>query len=192
MDALDFLERQHRDVRELLDRIAAETRCGPREVLVARLAGLIDAHARSEERHFDPACVAVMNGDRERLYAAGEARSAARNLALGLLRTCASDVRFEARLGLVRDLFLRHAHEEEDGVFPTVKRSLTDEQLDAIGGALERSFERIVEISGARRRALAATGRSAGVKPERARRTRPRNAEPTRARSTRRARSPRP
>jgi hypothetical protein len=146
MDALDLLEQQHRDVSDLLNRIAVERSAGRRGFLVAHLVRLIDAHARVEERVFYPACAEQLRGGHERLYDGCEEHALTRFAAAALLRTRATSVRFEARLRLVRHLFLRHAHEEEHSMFPKVKRDLTDEQLDVMGNDIDRAFRFLLSL----------------------------------------------
>ena len=56
--------------------------------------------------------------DDARLYEAFEDHALMRFVAVNLLRTRATDVRFSARLKLVQETFLRHATAEEDWGFP--------------------------------------------------------------------------
>jgi hemerythrin superfamily protein len=132
MDALDLLEQQHRDVASLIDRLAEETSPGQRTALVARVVRAIEAHSRVEERCFYPAFRARI-GDGGRLYEVFEHHALLRFAAVNLLRTRATDLRFAARLEMVRELALRHAEAEEDWAFPKAKRNLCDEELDRIG-----------------------------------------------------------
>jgi hemerythrin superfamily protein len=132
MDALDLLEQQHRDVASLIDRIAEETSPGQRTALVAQVVRAIEAHSRVEERCFYPAFRARI-GDGGRLYEVFEHHALLRFAAVNLLRTRATDLRFAARLEMVRELALRHAAAEEDWAFPKAKRNLCDEELDQIG-----------------------------------------------------------
>jgi hemerythrin superfamily protein len=146
MDALDLLEHQHHEVSALIDQIAAEPSPGRRTSLVARLSRMIDAHVRIEETYLYPVCAERMTGDRRPLHEAYEKHGLMRFAAENLLRTRATDVRFEARLKLLRDVFSHHADEEEDWIFPKAKRGLTDEQLDAIGCSLERAYDVLLRV----------------------------------------------
>lgn len=146
MDALDLLEQQHLEVRALMDRIAAEASPGRRTSMVAQLSRMIDAHVRIEETYLYPVCAERMNGDRRSLHEAYEKHGLARFAADNLLRTRATDVRFEARLKLLQEVFTDHADEEEGVLFPKAKRGLTDEQLDAIGCDLERAYEVLLRV----------------------------------------------
>ncbi|WP_437683656.1 hemerythrin domain-containing protein [Sorangium sp. So ce131] len=146
MDALDLLEQQHLEVSALMERIAAEPSPGLRTSMVARLSRMIDAHVRIEETYLYPVCAERMAGDRKPLHDAYEKHGLARFAADNLLRTRATDVRFEARLRLLRDVFTHHADEEEGVLFPKAKRGLTDEQLDVIGCDLERAYEVLLRV----------------------------------------------
>jgi len=148
MDALDVLEQQHQHVSELLGRIATEPSPGSRTAMVARLVRLIDAHSRCEERLFYPLLAERLGKssdrcqiDEGRYYRACEEHAMARYTARQLLHTRVTDVRFEARLALVRKTFLDHAEDEEDWLFQKAKRDLTDEQLDIIGDELVHAFD---------------------------------------------------
>lgn len=146
MDALDLLEQQHLEVSALMARIAAEPSPGLRTSMVAQLSRMIDAHVRIEETYLYPMCAERMAGDRKPLHDAYEKHGLARFAADNLLRTRVTDVRFEARLRLLRDVFTHHADEEEGILFPKAKRGLTDEQLDVIGSDLERAYEVLLRV----------------------------------------------
>lgn len=142
MDALDLLEQQHRDIASLIDRLALvdETRPGQRTALAARVVRAVETHSRVEERCFYPAFRARI-GDGGRLYEVFEHHALLRFAAVSLLRTRATDLRFQARLEMVRELALRHAAAEEDWVFPKAKRNLSDEELDRIGVEVEHAHD---------------------------------------------------
>jgi hemerythrin superfamily protein len=144
MDALDLLEQQHHEVASLIDRLAEETRPGPRTVLVEQVVRAIEAHSRAEERCFYPAFRARI-GDGGRLYEVFEHHALLRFAAVNLAATRATDERFRARLEMVRELSLRHAAAEEDWAFPKAKRNLCDEELDQIGVEVARAHEVLMQ-----------------------------------------------
>ncbi len=148
MDALDLLEQQHRDIASLIDHLNEETSPGQRTALVARVVRAIEAHSRAEERCFYPAFRARV-GDGGRLYEVFEHHALLRFAAVTLLRTRATDLRFEARLEMVRELALRHAEAEEDWAFPRAKRNLCDEDLDRIGVDVARAHDVLMTHLGA-------------------------------------------
>ncbi|AKT39892.1 hemerythrin domain-containing protein [Chondromyces crocatus] len=146
MDALDLLEQQHLDIGGLIDRIAAEASPGRRTMLLTQLFRLVEAHVRIEETYLYPVCGDRMKGDRSQLHEAYEKHALMRFAADNLLRTRATDVRFEARLKLLKGLFEQHAIDEESWMFQKVKRDLTDEQLDVLGGHLERAYDLLLHL----------------------------------------------
>lgn len=145
MDALDLLEQQHRDLADLFAGLNAAEGAGRRTALVAQLVRAVEAHSRVEEKVFYAAFGERISSEEPRLYEAYEGHALLRFAAVNLLRTRATDVRFGARLKLVQDLFERHAHLEEDWMFPKAKRALHDEVLDRIGVEIERAH--VVRLS---------------------------------------------
>jgi hemerythrin superfamily protein len=164
MDALDLLEHQHHQVSALMEQITVEPSPGRRTTLVARLSRMIDAHVRIEETYLYPVCAERMLGDRRPLHEAYEKHGLTRFAADNLLRTRVTDIRFEARLKLLRDVFAHHADEEEDWIFPKAKRGLTDEQLDVLGCDLERAYDVLLQVGVP---ALGALGRPHRGRPRR-------------------------
>jgi hemerythrin superfamily protein len=148
MDALDLLEQQHRDIASLIDHLAEETSPGQRTALVRRVVRAIEAHSRAEERCFYPAFRARI-GDGGRLYEVFEHHALLRFASVNLLRTRATDLRFDARLEMVRELALRHAEAEEDWAFPKAKRNLLDEDLDRIGVEVAHAHDVLMASTGA-------------------------------------------
>ncbi len=138
MDALDLLEQQHRDLAGLFAAVTS-AEAGRRTAGVAQLVRAIEAHSRVEERVFYAAFVERVGGAEARLYEGFEDHALLRFTAVNLLHTRATDVRFEARLKMVQQLFERHAMVEEDWMFPKAKRALHDEALDRLGVEIERA-----------------------------------------------------
>lgn len=135
MDALDLLEQQHAEALVRLDYLAAEPRLGQRGLLVGALVRWIGMHLDAEEQHVYRALTERASGGEHapRLRAALEAHSLVRFAADNLARTRVTDLRFGARLMLLRWMFAEHADQEECFVFQRAKSALTDEQLDRAG-----------------------------------------------------------
>jgi hemerythrin superfamily protein len=187
MDALDLLEQQHRQALALVDNISAEPSPGRRTALVIALVRAVEAHSRVEERYFYPALRARIDAVRAseaRIYEAFEEHALMRFVALSLLRTRVTDVRFSARLKLVQELFLRHANVEEDWCFPKAKRNLSDEDLDLIGVEVARAHDVLMQAgvfgpSRLRPRRLRAVQRTHRAHRSVAERARPARFQPT-------------
>jgi hypothetical protein len=139
MDALDLLEQQHRDLAELFAEVSSAESAGRRTAVVAQLVRAVEAHSRVEESVFYAAFSERVGGAQTRLYEAFEDHALLRFAAVNLLRTRATDVRFEARLKLVQRLFERHVLMEEDWMFPKATRALHDEALDRLGAEIHRA-----------------------------------------------------
>jgi hypothetical protein len=139
MDALDLLEQQHRDLAGLFAAVISAEGAGRRTAGVATLVRAIEAHSRVEERVFYAAFVERVGGSEARLYEGFEDHALLRFSAVNLLHTRATDVRFDARLKTLQQLFERHALVEEDWMFPKAKRALHDEALDRLGAEIERA-----------------------------------------------------
>jgi hypothetical protein len=139
MDALDLLEQQHTRLSELFAAVDGAATAGKKTLAVVQLVRTLEAHSRVEETLFYGAFVELIGTAEPRLYEAFEAHALLRFAARKLLRTRATDVRFGARLLVVRDFFERHTNIEEDWMFPKAKRALQDETLDTIGERIERA-----------------------------------------------------
>jgi hypothetical protein len=141
MDALDLLEQQHRDVRELLGRLADQECVSGVDTTIDDVLRAVEAHVRIEEAYVYVACASKLRGE-GRAGQAMEQRadilSAARLLAL----TSPLDPQFRERIAALLERFERHVDIEEDTVFPKLKRTLTDEALDVLGRELERAHVR--------------------------------------------------
>lgn len=147
MDALDLLEEQHRELSALFAQAAEAGTPGRRSALVVQLVRAIEAHSRVEEGVFYAAFTARVSADEARLWESFEGHALLRFAAQNLLATRATDVRFAARFNLLRDLFARHAHAEEDWMFPKAKRALHDEVLDRIGADIARAHAARVAVT---------------------------------------------
>lgn len=143
MDALDLLEQQHRDVRELLERLVLEPSDTRTRESIDRLVRLVEAHVRIEEAYVYIACASKLRNEPRAVHASEE--RAGILSALGVLRTTSpSDPHFGAQVATLIERFVHHADVEEDAVFPKLKRTLTDEALDVLGDALDHAHKRFL------------------------------------------------
>jgi hypothetical protein len=147
MDALDLLEQQHRDVSALLSRLAeaSPVGAGSEEAFYAALRA-VDAHVRVEEAYVYIACASRLGDDADVREAREEHKKIldAARVALAMPR---SVPQFAAMIAALRERFERHAEMQEDVVFPKLKRSLTDEELDVLGEEIERSYNLLLAAS---------------------------------------------
>jgi hemerythrin-like domain-containing protein len=146
MDALDLLEQQHRDVCALLSRLAeaSPVGAGSEQAFYAALRA-VEAHVRVEEAYVYVACASRLGDDPE-VYEAREEHLRIMEAARAALAMLHAGPRFAAVIAALRERFERHAEVEEDIVFPKLKRSLTDEELDVLGEEIERAYSRLLAM----------------------------------------------
>ncbi len=144
MDALDLLEQQHRDVCALLSRLAeaSPVGAGSEEAFYAALRA-VEAHIRVEEAYVYIACASRLGDDAEVREARDEHTRILDAVRVTLVMP-RSGPRFAARIAALRERFEKHAEVEEDVVFPKLKRSLNDEELDVLGEEIERAYNRLL------------------------------------------------
>jgi hemerythrin-like domain-containing protein len=143
MDALDLLEQQHRDVRELLERLAAQADVASSQETIDEVIRAVEAHVRIEEAYVYIACASKLRGEERAVQASDERAELLATLRV-LRATPLSDPQFTTHLTAMTESFERHADMEEDAVFPKLKRTLTDEALDVLGEALAHAHERLL------------------------------------------------
>jgi Hemerythrin HHE cation binding domain len=175
MDALDLLEQQHRDLRDRLACLAAAPDLCGREAELLEALRAVEAHVRTEETYLYAVHAARMT-DEQRLQSALAEHAFLRAAARELASARQDGPLFSARLMALSERFAAHADEEEDWAFPKLKRSMTDEELDALGTDLELAFDFFKETGWAPVRSVRQLPRmSAGVRGQkRVQRTAPR------------------
>ncbi len=145
IDAVDLLMRDHRLVEQLFLQLeaalAADDHAEQRE-LADRILTALSVHAAVEEEVLYPAARGVPD-------AAGLVdRSLAEHAELeallaGLDGRQPGDAGFEEGFGHARDLFARHVGEEEGELFPTLRRSVPDDELVALRDRLADACRRV-------------------------------------------------
>lgn len=136
MDAIELLRNQHQEVEMLLHELAtANTRGKTRKQLFERVADLLATHAALEERIFYPG---VNERDtEEHLLEALEMHLAIKRVTADLMHLEEGDPTFRAKTIVLRDLVLKHQHEEERRIFPAVLARMDTDRLDDLGREME-------------------------------------------------------
>lgn len=143
MDALDLLEQQHRDIRELLDRLVVESDSANWTEAIEEVVRAVETHVRIEEAYVYIACASRLRGEERAIRAMDErANLLAALRALRSLSPC--DPNRKQLLATMAQCFHRHVDTEEDAIFPKLKRTLTDEALEVLGEALAHAHERFL------------------------------------------------
>ena len=172
MDVLDIIQSDHDAIEALVDKLQAiADSSSDRDVaraaeLCGQLAIEIHLHQQSEERVVYRACLGEDVALRE-IAQGGVHHHVLVDTMLGELRHLrpGPDGKLRIALGVLRDLFVRHARDDEERrLLPLLRAALSDDQRLALGQAILAERERIrpqVERDGERpgRRHAAPPGR---------------------------------
>ena len=136
-DALQVLIDDHRRVEQLFRRFkksgdgAERTRGEIAETVIEELS----VHAMIEEQAFYPAVRQVAKLEKMVLEALEE-HHVVKVVLNELEKMNPSDERFEAKFTVMMENVQHHVEEEEQDMFPKVRRAMSREQLEALGAAL--------------------------------------------------------
>jgi hemerythrin superfamily protein len=141
MNAIKMLKQQHREVEKLFKRLEAAKSAEPRQKVFNEIADALAVHATIEERHFYPAVKKEQT--EEILLESVEEHLEIKRAIADLLEMDAGDDTFEAKVKVLKEDVEHHVEEEETELFPKVERLFDDEELDAIGAAMDETQEEL-------------------------------------------------
>jgi len=144
LNALDLLIEQHDQVDALIAELESDATPDDKKPLLFReLADNLAAHATMEEKVFYPAVRAAQT--EEILLESTEEHLAIRRVLADMLELEPTDERFEAKLSVLKETVEHHAREEEEDVlFPKLRRLMSADQLAALGSEMLAVFERLM------------------------------------------------
>lgn len=147
MNAIEFLENQHRKVEGLFDDIENDN--VNKNQLINELANNIIGHMIIEEKIFYPF---VRENAKEELedqvLESKEEHATARWVLEQLLSTkpeSEEENLVSARLHVLMDLISHHVEEEESSIFPIIRKRCENSVLEDLGNDLEKLFEEALE-----------------------------------------------
>jgi iron-sulfur cluster repair protein YtfE (RIC family) len=140
MDALELLKQQHEEVKSLFAQIEQTDDPEEKDELAQEVSDNLAAHATIEEKLFYPA--AYGSSTKELLSEAVEEHLAAKRIIADLLDLSSSDPSFDAKLKVLKEAIEHHVQEEECELFPKVSKSMSAEELEALGERMDELFER--------------------------------------------------
>jgi hypothetical protein len=144
IDALELLTEQHQEVEELIAAIEESDDPEGKRALFQDLADKIAAHSTIEEKIFYPSVMAKQT--KELLVEATEEHLSVKRILADLLELDVEDEHFDAKLTVMKEQIRHHAHdEEEDELFPKVRRLFNKDELAALGNELMAMFEDLLE-----------------------------------------------
>lgn len=145
MDALTLLKKQHDEVEDLFEQFENANDGRAKRALVNEIADNLAAHATIEEKLFYPA---VYVGElKDLLREAVEEHLAAKRLIADLLEMRTSEENYDAKVKVLKEQIEHHVKEEEDKLFPKVKKTFDAQNLAALGEEMEAAFAELIKQS---------------------------------------------
>jgi len=145
LNAIDLLVKQHREVEELFEELdsAGEDAHETQERLCREISDQLAVHAEIEERIFYPE--SKQPDTAERLRESVEEHLAMKRLLAQIIEDGNDDARFQARMRVLEEQVEHHIDEEEQELFPKVRRSCSREELEDLGRRMQQLAERLIE-----------------------------------------------
>ena len=147
MNAIELLKQQHREVDELFEEFegAGERAFKTRQKVCMQIADALAVHATIEEQIFYPEAKEATAEVEDVLRESVEEHLSVKRLLAQLLETDAEDEQLEARVSVLKEQVQHHVEEEEKELFPKVKKACSAEQLEEMGGRMERMASQLKE-----------------------------------------------
>jgi hemerythrin superfamily protein len=162
-NALELLMAQHEEVEDLIEQIEDSDDPEEKADLFAELADNLAAHATIEEKLFYPAV--MTEATCQQLVESSEEHLVVKRLLADMMALGPDDDHFDAKLKVLKENVRHHAHdEEEDKLFPQVKKMFGEDELAALGGELLAMFETLMDAE-PRRNVPAETAEAAEIQP---------------------------
>ncbi|MFT3837891.1 MAG: hemerythrin domain-containing protein [Myxococcaceae bacterium] len=143
MDALSLLRSQHREVKQLFSRFEKTGSESKKKSIFLRVADALAAHAEIEETIFYPA--AFRDALEDQLREAVEEHLAAKRLIADLLEMDVDDRQFDAKMTVLAEQIRHHIEEEQDDLFPKVRKLLSRAELNRLGNQMSAKFDALME-----------------------------------------------
>jgi Hemerythrin HHE cation binding domain len=161
MNAIDMLEQQHREIAALFDQLAEAQSYSSRRKAFERVADALVVHATLEERHFYPAV--RRRATEQTLLESLEEHLAMKRVIADLLALRPDDDVFAAKVKVLRDEVDHHVREEQQGLFPAVRKLFDVAMLVAIGEAISATRAQLVAAGHPRDAVTAETAHAASL-----------------------------
>ena len=130
VNAVGMLESQHREMEELFAKLDRADRGERKQRLFTLIADKLAVHASIEEEAFYPAVKAKRTEDI--LLESLEEHLGIKRVLADLIDLDASDETFDAKTKVLQEQVEHHVGEEEDDLFPKVKKIFDEDTLVAI------------------------------------------------------------
>ncbi len=143
MNAIDLLEKQHREVEELFEEFesAGDGAKKTKERLCSKISDHLAVHAEIEEKLFYPE--AKQEKTEDILRESVEEHLAMKRVLADILEGGTDDEQFMARMKVLQEQVEHHVEEEERELFPKVRKSCSKEELEDLGNRMETLAEEL-------------------------------------------------
>ncbi len=145
MNAIDLLKQQHREAQQLFEKFegASEGAEKTRERLCQEIGDALAVHAEIEEKIFYPE--SKQDNTEDLLRESVEEHLAVKRELADIMQSDQDDPQFDAKMKVVKDLFLHHVDEEEQQLFPLIAQSCSEEELDDMGTRMQEMADELRE-----------------------------------------------
>lgn len=153
MDAIKLLLDDHEVLRKLSKELAetSEEEVAKRKKLLPKLETILNAHTKIEEEIFYPALLEASDDVEDaRMVAEGveEHRAADAKVIPDLHKTDPSTIDYTGKLKVLKDYLFHHLKEEEEDMFPRVRKLIDAKALQALGEKMKaRKDELLGELA---------------------------------------------
>ncbi len=141
MKATELLQKQHRDIEVLLQRLRSAGQ-GDERALRQELAALLVAHTVIEQEAFYPALRDMLP---EEINEAFEEHGLADVQLARLLAAKPGDPTADAKAAILSDLVINHIRREESDILNVADRELSDDALNDLGDLMVRRFRQVLD-----------------------------------------------
>jgi hemerythrin superfamily protein len=148
MDAIKLLKQQHREVEALWKKFEKTEEDDEKEALFNEIADNLAVHASIEERFFYPAVRARQT--EEQLEEAYDEHLEIKKLLVDAMNNT-ENPGFDGMFAAIMGAVMHHVEEEEEELFPEVKKIMEPEALEALGQTMEGEATMLLEAGNARR-----------------------------------------
>ncbi|MDP8958736.1 MAG: hemerythrin domain-containing protein [Actinomycetota bacterium] len=139
MDGLRLLEQDHQKVTELFEEFEQAGEASAKRQVLDQIIEELTVHAEIEEQLLYPAAQSEVGDTGELVSESVEEHHVVETLIEELKGMDASDEQFEAKVTVLKENVEHHVEEEEQELFPKLRRSLDQERLNRLGEDLQRA-----------------------------------------------------
>ncbi|GAC1583765.1 MAG: hemerythrin domain-containing protein [Polyangiales bacterium] len=141
MDALKLLKQDHKVVKELFEKVdsMSDRALKAKRLTVDKIIAELSIHAQIEEKIFYPSIRSASAEIESVVLESFEEHAIGKRLLSELKTMSAEDERFDAKVTVLKEMVEHHVEEEEDELFPKVRRAMDAKALEALGQKLEQA-----------------------------------------------------